>query len=44
MNYTYIIVYLTVNTQTASSLLAGKPTFVAVGAIDTLPYADELGL
>ncbi|KAK2460437.1 hypothetical protein APHAL10511_007602 [Amanita phalloides] len=30
--------------KTASSLLAGKPTFVAVGTIDTLPYSDELGL
>ncbi|KAI0819430.1 LuxS/MPP-like metallohydrolase [Trametes gibbosa] len=27
----------------ASSLLKGKPTFVAVGDIKSLPYADELG-
>ncbi|KAF8624075.1 hypothetical protein AX15_006083 [Amanita polypyramis BW_CC] len=30
--------------KAASSLLADKPTFVAIGAIDTLPHADELGL
>ncbi|KAM6493021.1 Metalloenzyme, LuxS/M16 peptidase-like protein [Amanita muscaria] len=30
--------------KAASTLLKGKPTFVAVGAIDSLPYADELGL
>ena len=30
--------------QTVSSLLKSKPTFVAVGDIKSLPYADELGL
>ncbi|CAE6467621.1 unnamed protein product [Rhizoctonia solani] len=30
--------------KTLSSLLGGKPTFVAVGDINGLPYADELGL
>ena len=30
--------------QVASSILKSKPTYVAVGDIKTLPYADELGL
>jgi ubiquinol-cytochrome c reductase core subunit 2 len=30
--------------RAASLLLKGKPTFVAVGDIHSLPYADELGL
>ncbi|RPD67940.1 LuxS/MPP-like metallohydrolase [Lentinus tigrinus ALCF2SS1-7] len=30
--------------KAASSLLKSKPTFVAVGDIASLPYADELGL
>ena len=30
--------------QAASSLVAAKPTYVAVGDIQSLPYADELGL
>ncbi|KAG5645899.1 hypothetical protein DXG03_005046 [Asterophora parasitica] len=31
-------------TKAASGLLKNKPTYVAVGDITTLPYADELGL
>ena len=30
--------------QAVSTLLKGKPTYVAVGDVNTLPYADELGL
>ncbi|KZT01839.1 LuxS/MPP-like metallohydrolase [Laetiporus sulphureus 93-53] len=30
--------------KAASSLIKAKPTYVAVGDIKTLPYADELGL
>ena len=30
--------------QTVSSLLKAKPTYVTVGDIQALPYADELGL
>ena len=30
--------------QAASSLVSAKPTYVAVGNVATLPYADELGL
>ncbi|CAE6534779.1 unnamed protein product [Rhizoctonia solani] len=30
--------------KTLSSLLGSKPTFVAVGDVNTLPYVDELGL
>ncbi|KAF8636107.1 hypothetical protein AX17_003811 [Amanita inopinata Kibby_2008] len=30
--------------KAASSLLAAKPTYVAVGAVDSLPHADEVGL
>jgi ubiquinol-cytochrome c reductase core subunit 2 len=30
--------------QAVSTLLKGKPTYVAVGDVATLPYADELGL
>ncbi|PFH50097.1 hypothetical protein AMATHDRAFT_61735 [Amanita thiersii Skay4041] len=30
--------------KTASTMLSGKPTFVAVGEIGSLPHADELGL
>lgn len=32
------------NVQAVSSLLKAKPTYVAVGDIKLLPYADELGL
>ena len=32
------------HTQATASLLKAKPTFVAVGDITSLPYADELGL
>lgn len=31
-------------TKAASTLLKSKPTYVAIGHIHTLPYADELGL
>jgi ubiquinol-cytochrome c reductase core subunit 2 len=30
--------------QAASTLLKAKPTFVVVGDITALPYADEVGL
>lgn len=30
--------------QTASALISSKPTFVAVGETNSLPYVDELGL
>jgi len=30
--------------KAAATLLKGKPTYVAVGDIQTLPYSDELGL
>ncbi|KAF8339277.1 peptidase family M16-domain-containing protein [Amanita rubescens] len=30
--------------KTTSGLLAGRPTFAAVGSIDALPYTDEIGL
>ena len=30
--------------QAVSTLLKGKLTYVAVGDVHTLPYADELGL
>lgn len=31
-------------TQAAQSLLKGKPTYVVVGDVNELPYADEVGL
>jgi len=31
-------------TKATSTLLKGKPTYVAVGDVQALPYADELGL
>ncbi|KAG8782022.1 ubiquinol-cytochrome c reductase core subunit 1 [Ceratobasidium sp. 428] len=31
-------------TKTLSSLIKAKPTYVAVGDLHGLPYADELGL
>lgn len=30
--------------QATSSLITAKPTYVVVGDVQTLPYADELGL
>jgi len=30
--------------KATSTLLKGKPTYVAIGDVQTLPYADELGL
>jgi len=30
--------------KAASTLVKGKPTYVAIGDVQTLPYADELGL
>ncbi|KAF9253980.1 hypothetical protein L218DRAFT_1010312, partial [Marasmius fiardii PR-910] len=30
--------------KTASALVKAKPTYVAVGDLSSLPYADELGL
>ena len=40
----YMRVHSTLSSQAASSLLKSKPTYVAVGDIKSLPYADELGL
>ncbi|KAG6844103.1 hypothetical protein H0H87_009778 [Tephrocybe sp. NHM501043] len=31
-------------TKTASALVKGKPTYVAIGDVNSLPYADEVGL
>ena len=30
--------------QAASSLITVKPTYVVIGDVQALPYADELGL
>lgn len=30
--------------QAAAALIKVKPTFVAIGDVNTLPYSDELGL
>ena len=30
--------------QVAADLVKGKPTYVAVGDLHSLPYADEIGL
>ena len=30
--------------QAASSLISAKPTYVVIGDLHALPYADELGL
>lgn len=30
--------------QVAADLVKGKPTYVAIGDLHSLPYADEIGL
>ncbi|TFY68655.1 hypothetical protein EVJ58_g878 [Rhodofomes roseus] len=37
-------VVLTIRVQAATSFVKAKPTYVAIGDIKRLPYADELGL
>lgn len=39
-----IWVSLFLPSQAAQSLLKGKPTYVVVGDVNELPYADEVGL
>jgi hypothetical protein len=36
--------YIILCTQATSNLIKTKPTYIVVGDIQALPYADELGL